>query len=435
MFENSNEVFPEKPFGALGNETAGTPCESSIEAGRVDGDLLCPDYSAVTDVSDINDEPKAPSREVHLSDVGIPPTVTQTHYIDGMAHEGDHPNRVVREAINAGVGRFAVSYDRFNELLDAVPNLNSQYEPEMSRIRVEVAADFGQETADLPVAFLAPEQYEQVFHESGTAGGEAAGTFRHGRVLICVEPEIVERYGSRPLKRTLSHEYSHGSALTNDWAITSRPARPGDEFNPMITIIDGYAIQTRPNLGLSALDGDITADEDFIGTFLEEGAAENYALLKEQSRDPEWARAHDGLRAQNLSLDMDHQAIVSYANCAVRLVHPSNGTVTLPWRYAVGTFRGDNGLIIAHKMNALPAYGIHLLEKYRLPGLHAQLMASRTDSALRPLMRERINSVSTDAENPLYQQLTRLHYTPTDLLKGLKIIIKTLGIENEPVQG
>ena len=83
-------------------------------------------------------------------------------------------------------------------------------------------------------------------------------------------------------------------------------------------------------------------------------------------------------------------------------------------------------------MNGLPAYGIRLLEQHALPGLQAQLVESRTNADLRPIVRERINSLTPDTDDPLYQQLTRLDYTPVSMMTGLKKIITALGIEDKP---
>ncbi len=358
------------------------------------------------------------------------PMASQRHYIDGALYEGDYPDPGVREAVASKRTEIHALRNRFHEALDGVPDRSGRHEEAIHWMRNEAAADLGARALDLPVSVLAPEHFTQVRRAIGL--GKAAGMYRHGRIVVCSDPEIQKHYGDRPLMKTLAHEFAHGAYEGDDWSVLTLPLQPHQRLRPDDIVTGGRIVRIVQTLGLCAPDPDMPWDPAFSNAFLEEGAVESYALEKRDAYLP--PLNIDGQVMYDAPLDSERTVHTHYANAGLRLTDPHTGTLCLPWKYAASTaLRKDGRITTLTSGVTLAAFGIDLLEAYRMPGLRAELLASRNDPAQRVRIRDRIDRVYDGDETSFYTRLSRVQYIVQDLMAGVRMVVKALDIEDEPM--
>jgi len=365
-----------------------------------------------------------------LPDVRARTTVEERHYTADGLIEGPHPDRAVREAVDAERQRKMQDYDRVNDYLDKAPNLNSRYGAVIDEARAHIGADFGPEAADQSVTILSPEAAAEVFAGYGMGDGKRF----FGRTVVRAEPQAAAFFGDRVVGRILLHEMAHGTDPNDTWVVTARPGGDDRRLAPYETVVGNYVVGTVQELGLRRPDPDVPPRKDFLNIYLEEGLVEAYAVAKQDAADPEWQDRLSHLLLKDVS--MSHGDIpVTYANAGVPLVDPRSGTLAMPMKYLSGLYQDRTGISLARAMSVPAAYGLQLLEEYRLPGLQEVLFNSRINPARRPFVRACFNSIDDRPQlPPLYDRLSQLGYTSQNFTLGTLMIIDALGIGSEPVR-
>jgi len=435
MPEMYHDHIPDIPLGSSDEaDVYGAP-DYNDETIAAEHDMLSDERPEAVELQDVSGTVPATVPIFRgLPDVGMHPTTFhERHYIIGGAApiEGEHPDPAVREAVAGERRRILKNRDRFHTLVEASPNLNGRYEAELHEVRAQVAADFSEQAAGQRITLLAPEQYQQVT-DACYIRGSWTGLRIFDHTIIAVDEGQVAMFGSRPLRKTALHEMAHGTDPTDGWAITTRPRSEGSRTSDDLFVGD-YILTPGAEIGLLRPDPDMPTDIDFSNGFLEEATVESYAVKAEETLHPEWSQQYYDSVLKDVAL-MPGDPRVTYSSRKTPILHPQTGTVAIPWKYLMGVHSTPQTTLLHRSTAAMAAYGIQLLEKYALPGLHQELLDSRTNQALRPAVRERINSAEgRSGRTPLYDRLSWLTYDSHDFSRGTRWIIKALGIQHEPV--
>jgi len=363
----------------------------------------------------------------------IAPRISQRHYIDGVLREGDYPDRTVREVVHAKMERIQAARDQFYTALDAAPDLNGQFEEEIDWMRRQVAGDLGARALELPVSVLAPDHFKEVRETIGLGRSSAAGMYRHGRIVICDNPEIRARHGLVPFINVLGHEFAHGMYVQDNKHVVTFPFEGNEQSVARgDTVVADRIVRVVDGVGHGIPADDALYDPLFNGSFLEEGVVESYALEK---RDAFMRRPYVSNKMWcNVPVDAEATTFVNYGDDGLQLVDPDTGMICLPWKYAYSVGRGpDNEIVATTSGNPLAALGIDLLEAYYLPDLRNELLVARNEPELKLLVRDRMNRIYAGNTEPLHTRLSRLGYSTKDFMAGLRMIIHALHLTDEPI--
>jgi hypothetical protein len=310
--------------------------------------------------------------------------------------------------------------------------LNDQHEEVIQKARVAVATEFGVQAAETPVLLLEPDEFARVATATGKTGAEKAlGMYAFGRVVVQVDPAVIQRFGDRVWRKTLSHEFAHGAVpgqnirrITtiaradlpgqNDQRITARERALAQSAWALATQVGWHSIKIETDAEFMRSDPDLPPNPNYDGAFWVEGLAEAHAIDTLEVYDPKWAEQYDG-HDSAVGVTPYNALLLSNDNASV-ISEGSSTRLRMPWRYVAGV-ASDRAAI---SRATAAAYGIDLLEQ-RLPGLRQQMTAAMLDVRHRPEVRQRINTISTPPHS-LYEYLGTLSYTSESFYDGLQYI-------------
>jgi|GEM_PF-1222788 len=424
-FESQNDTHTYAPDDSGEDIAAASDMLSDERAESGDAD------DAIEPIEDIGDQPDAlfPG----LPDVGPVLTFRQFYQVHGVTYEGQHPDAGVQQELDNMKAGTIDAYDALHRLIDTTLNVNGKYEREIAIARAALATDFGDSAGDISMTFLPPDAF-RLAQKISKAGFGSSGFSAFGHAVIAADPADVRDMGRETLIHTAIHEGVHTNRARGPYTLLCLPDVPQAIFG---TVPPALVMEESPWL---FPDPDEMPDLAAIDSFLEEGSVESYVIRQRIGRDPDWLHRHDN---ESVIVPVTADIALQVTNDPTApLVDSKTGMLAVPWKYIKATrnvyrpsFRNPlaRDTLIRRSPSSLAAYGIDLLDRHRLPGLADQMVHVRNDIPLRKVVRDRINSVDPDREVPLYTDLVRLHYTSPSFIRGTRMIIEALGIENEHV--
>jgi len=355
--------------------------------------------------------------------------VSQVHhtYNEGI-HVNQHPNPEIAGKFNDMLSDEEKRVREFQEFVDSTPNLNHQYEQELSMVRGSFAAE-GMEIA--PIVILHPSDVARALEIGGNDpySDDTRGIYTHGRSLVYANPVSLGLFGGDYILSNALHESGHSTLPADRTRLFSKDTlavlgahRARVDHHVSVTDISGF-------LKFSWSTGEAGKPSAHVrNKFYEEGFADLVRVHMEAKlgRQP-------SIIPGSLTQPNQDGGSVRYVGTGKTspLIDKKNGCVSIPAEYLDCTMPPTGKKDRWHVLSSQPsiaAYGITLLDE-QSPGLFADMVRARKDPKAFADVIKRIEAIQPG----LHRKLSRLDYTARDFQTGLEMIAGATGQESKQV--